>query len=71
MSPGSSPEAWGHAVILAAGAVLVHYPAGWFVVGAGRNGMEYSALLIVGLLAVAWAHWPAPGARWAGPEPLR
>ena len=32
---------------------MVHMPAGWFVVGLGRNGMEYSALLIVclGLLA--------------------
>lgn len=37
---------------------LVHWPAGWFVVGAGRNGMEYSVLLIVCLLAVAWNAWP-------------
>jgi putative oxidoreductase len=48
----------GHVVIIALGAVLVHYPAGWFVVGAGRNGMEYSVLLLAGLLAVAWAHAP-------------
>lgn len=26
---------------------------GWFVVGAGRNGMEYSVLLIMVLIAVA------------------
>ena len=38
------------------GLVLVHWPAGWFVVGLGRNGMEYSVLLIAGLLALAWAH---------------
>lgn len=37
---------------------LVHWPAGWFVVGLGRNGMEYSVLLIVCLLAVAWHAWP-------------
>ena len=43
-------------IIYATGAVLVHYPAGWFVVGAGRNGMEYSALLIVCLLLVGWQH---------------
>lgn len=29
------------------GIVLVHAPEGWFVVGAGRNGCEYSVLLIV------------------------
>lgn len=48
----------GHIVIIALGAVLVHYPSGWFVVGAGRNGMEYSVLLLAGLIAVAWAHAP-------------
>jgi putative oxidoreductase len=48
----------GHAGILTLGAILVHYPSGWFVVGAGRNGVEYSVLLIAGLLAVAWAHAP-------------
>jgi putative oxidoreductase len=45
-----------HAGILALGAVLVHWPAGWFVVGAGRNGMEYSVLLVALLLALAWAY---------------
>lgn len=34
------------------GIVLVHGPEGWFVVGAGRNGMEYSVLLLVGFIAV-------------------
>lgn len=48
----------GHIAILGLGAYLVHYPDGWFVVGAGRNGMEYSALLLVGLAAVAWAYAP-------------
>lgn len=38
---------------LAAGIALVHARAGWFVVGAGRNGVEYSVLLIGVLLAVA------------------
>lgn len=32
---------------------LVHASEGWFVVGGGRNGMEYSVLLIAVLLAVA------------------
>ncbi len=40
------------ALELLMGIVLVHGPEGWFVVGAGRNGVEYSALLITGFLAV-------------------
>lgn len=48
----------GHMVIVGLGAVLVHYPDGWFVVGAGRNGMEYSVLLLICLGAVAWAYAP-------------
>lgn len=48
----------GHIGIVGLGMFLVHYPAGWFVVGAGRNGMEYSVLLLVGLIAVAWAYAP-------------
>ena len=39
-------------LIYLTGLVLVHMPAGWFVVGLGRNGMEYSVLLIVCLLCV-------------------
>lgn len=49
----------GHIFILSLGLVLVHAPAGWFVVGLGRNGAEYSVLLILSLIAVGWAHWPA------------
>lgn len=48
----------GHMGIVALGAVLVHYPDGWFVVGAGRNGMEYSVLLLACLAATAWAYAP-------------
>jgi putative oxidoreductase len=39
------------------GIVLVHAREGWFVVGLGRNGMEYSALLIVSFLAIAFVHF--------------
>jgi putative oxidoreductase len=42
------------AVQLAMGILLVHRPEGWFVVGRGRNGMEYSVLLIAVFLALAW-----------------
>jgi putative oxidoreductase len=38
---------------IATGIVMVHAQAGWFVVGAGRNGAEYSVLIIACLLAVA------------------
>jgi len=36
----------------ALGIWLVHWKAGWFVVGPGRNGMEYSVLLIACLVAI-------------------
>ena len=45
------------ALELAAGIAMVHWKEGWFVVGAGRNGMEYSALLIASLLAIAYANY--------------
>jgi putative oxidoreductase len=45
--------------IYACGIWLVHAPAGWFVVGAGRNGSEYSVLIIVCLTMLAWIYWPA------------
>jgi putative oxidoreductase len=41
---------------IAAGIVMVHAKAGWFVVGAGRDGMEYSVLIIACLAAVALTH---------------
>lgn len=37
----------------ALGIWMVHWPAGWFVVGPGRNGMEFSVLLIACLLGLA------------------
>jgi putative oxidoreductase len=41
------------ALELLMGIFLVHAPHGWFVVGLGRNGMEYSVLLIVAFICVA------------------
>lgn len=38
--------------ILVMGIIMVHYPHGWFVVGAGRNGVEFNFLLIFCLLAI-------------------
>ena len=47
-----------YSAIYAAGIALVHAKAGWFVVGLGRNGMEYSVLLIAALLSVGFQHAP-------------
>ncbi len=52
------PLTVGFMLIYLAGLVLVHLPAGWFVVGLGRNGMEYSVLLIVVLLCLGLHHRP-------------
>ena len=35
------------------GIYLIHGRVGWFVVGAGRNGVEFSVLLIVCLIVIA------------------
>lgn len=48
--------------VYATGIVLVHAPAGWFVVGPGRNGAEFSVLLIA-CLAGLWLRRRGPGAR--------
>lgn len=57
-----------YCAVYAAGAAMVHLPAGWFVVGLGRNGMEYSVLLIVCLALLGWVHapWRASRAVTAG-----
>lgn len=45
------------AIQLSVGIAMVHYKEGWFVVGHGRNGMEFSAVLIASFLAVAYANY--------------
>ena len=45
------------AAVYTAGIYLVHAPHGWFVVGPGRNGAEYSVLLICCLLLVGVRHY--------------
>ena len=39
-------------LILITGIILLHFKEGWFVVGGGRNGMEYNFLLICVLLTI-------------------
>jgi putative oxidoreductase len=38
--------------ILIAGIITIHFKEGWFVVGGGRNGVEFNFLLICVLLAI-------------------
>jgi len=45
-----------YAIVYAIGIALVHAKAGWFVVGLGRNGAEFSVLLIACLLCVGLQH---------------
>ncbi len=45
------------AVELLAGIAMVHAREGWFVVGGGRNGVEYSVALLLALLAVVVSDW--------------
>lgn len=52
--------------VLIMGIVLVHFQEGWFVVGGGRNGMEYNFLLICVLLAIMF-----PKGFFKGSEELR
>jgi putative oxidoreductase len=53
---------------LVSGIVMVHGKEGWFVVGGGRNGMEYSVLIVACLLVVALTH-PAAHRLGARSEP--
>lgn len=66
----------GHILILLSGLVMVHRAHGWWVVGAGRGGMEFSVLLIACLAALTWDDVarrrgrvaPPPGARLSAPS---
>ncbi|MDB4967164.1 MAG: DoxX family protein [Myxococcales bacterium] len=50
--------ALGHAIILVTGIALVHAKNGWFVVGGGTNGVEYSVLLVACLVAILISNSP-------------
>jgi putative oxidoreductase len=41
-------------IILIGGIIMVHAKEGWFVVGGGRNGVEFNFLLIVVLLTIMY-----------------
>lgn len=46
----------GYIAIYATGLVMVHLPNGWFVVGSGSNGVEYSVLIITALVCIGYPH---------------
>ncbi len=48
------PAAYITIFILVMGIILVHFKEGWFVVGGGRNGVEYNVVLIAVLLTIAF-----------------
>lgn len=39
-------------IILIMGIIMVHWQEGWYVVGGGRNGIEFNLLLIAVLVAI-------------------
>lgn len=41
--------------IMVSGIITVHFQEGWFVVGAGRNGMEFSFVLIIVLFSIMFS----------------
>jgi putative oxidoreductase len=63
------PLAIWFAAELTMGVILVHASNGWFVVGGGTNGMEYSVLLISVFLAVAWVGRTSAAVRDLPPGP--
>jgi len=46
------PIGWITIVILLMGIIMVHFSEGWFVVGGGRNGVEFNFLLIFTILYI-------------------
>ena len=41
-----------HAIVIITGLVLIHIPNGWFVVGHGTGGVEFSLLILAVLLVL-------------------
>ncbi len=45
---------WITIAILVTGIIMIHAKEGWFVVGFGRNGMEFNVLVILVLLSIMY-----------------
>jgi len=48
------PLGWITILVLVMGIIMVHGREGWFVVGGGRNGVEFNVLLIAAFLTVMY-----------------
>lgn len=48
------PAGWASIFIFAIGIWMVHMPEGWFVVGGGRNGVEFNVLLIAVVISIMY-----------------
>ncbi len=51
------PSCIAQIAILSVGLWISHISEGWFVVGPGHDGMEYSVTLLVGLVAILFGYW--------------
>ena len=47
--------------VLIMGIIMVHFKEGWFVVGGGRNGIEYNFVLICVLTAIVFVNSDSNG----------
>lgn len=48
------PLGWITILVLVMGIIMVHGREGWFVVGGGRNGVEFNVLLVAAFLTVMY-----------------
>jgi putative oxidoreductase len=48
-----------HSVVIFAGIILVHMPNGWFTVGLGTGGVEYSVLILAVLALLYFDYKPS------------
>jgi putative oxidoreductase len=48
------PVGWINISILLVGIFILHIKDGWYVVGGGRNGVEFNVLLIAALLTIMY-----------------
>ena len=50
-------------LVLMAGIIMVHFKEGWYVVGGGRNGVEFNFLLIMVLITLMFPNGLKAGRR--------
>ncbi len=63
------PACLGLMGVLGTGTVMVHYPA-WFIVGPGRDGMEFPLTYLTVYLSLLLAYWPSErGTAGLGSQP--